>query len=287
MSNTHGPGPQKPLPHRPTPGPLSDTLTPLLEAVAPGADLRTAAVGAEACRTRPNELRRHLEAHLGDLSGRVRVTGTLDRRLVLIERPEGRWAVADLSGQAHDSRHWPDWLTGHIDLDDPQSWLSLADLDEYAVERLSRPRLLLAALYHPEFFPLPRFPLGISGVARGSRSTLMGTTDLLDMQLGVDLPDLLKEIADNTPNILGISATFGQHDLMVEVLQAAYTLPEPPLVVAGGSLTARNEKQLLEAYPKLLIARGAGAPTIRGVLAHWHGDITHGAPPPTRSPCTP
>ncbi|WP_199807869.1 radical SAM protein [Streptomyces sp. NRRL S-350] len=271
MSNTQE---SQPLPHRLTPGPLADRLTPLLEAVAPGADHHRAAAEADTCRTRPNELRRHLETHLGGLAGRVRVTGTLDRRLVLIERPDSRWAVADLSGQGHDSRHWPAWLTGHIELDDPDSWLSLADLDEYAVTRLSRPRLLLAALYHPEFFPLPRFPLGISDVARGSRSTLMGTTELMDMQLGVTLPDLLKEIADNTPDILGISATFGQHDLMVEVLDAAYSLPEPPLVVAGGSLTVRNEKQLLDAYPKLLIARGAGAPTIRGILAHWHGDIT-------------
>jgi radical SAM superfamily enzyme YgiQ (UPF0313 family) len=44
-------------------------------------------------------------------------------------------------------------------------------------------------------------------------------------------------------------------------------------VLAGGSLTARNERLLLDRYPELLVARGAGEPTIQDVLAHWHGDL--------------
>jgi hypothetical protein len=35
-----------------------------------------------------------------------------------------------------------------------KGWLSLAAVDAYALARLSRPRVLLAALYHPEYFPL-------------------------------------------------------------------------------------------------------------------------------------
>ncbi|ORT61999.1 radical SAM protein [Streptomyces sp. CB03238] len=151
--------------------------------------------------------------------------------------------------------------------------MSLADLGPEAVERLSRPRVLLAALYHPEYFPLPRFPLGISDVARAARASLMGEVTLADMQLGVNLPDLVKHVTDDTPDILGISSTFGQHDLMTELLDAAYALAEPPLVIAGGSLTARNEALLLDRYPDLLIARGAGEPTIQDLLAHWHGDL--------------
>ena len=60
---------------------------------------------------------------------------------------------------------------------------------------------------------------------------------------------------------------------MTELLDTVYGRADPPLVVAGGSLTARNEALLLKQYPDLLIARGAGEPTIRDVLAHWHGDI--------------
>ncbi|GAA2255289.1 hypothetical protein GCM10010430_43860 [Kitasatospora cystarginea] len=222
----------------------------------------------------PNALRATLGRHLGESAHRVRVSGTLDRRLVCIERPDGRWIVADLAGQAHTSRSWPAWATGHIELETPNSWLSNALIDESAAHRLSKPDVLLAALYHPENFPLPRFPLGISDVARAARSTLTGTVRLADMQLGTSIHELVKTIADQTPDILGISATFGQHDLLTTLLDAAFSLAEPPLIVVGGSLVARNERMLLDRYPDLLVARGAGEPTIRDVLAYWHGEIS-------------
>lgn len=206
-------------------------------------------------------------------AGQIRVTGTLDRRLLFIERPDGRWAVADLSGQPHSTRAWPAWAREHIELESPEGWMSLAELTPEAVERLSRPRILLAALYHPEHFPLPRFPLGISDVARAARASLMGEVSLADMQLGVTLPDLIKSVTKDTPDILGISATFGQHDLMTGLLDATFALPMPPLVIAGGSLTARNEALLLDAYPNLLVARGAGEPTVQDLIAYWHGNI--------------
>ncbi|WP_435598456.1 B12-binding domain-containing radical SAM protein [Streptomyces anulatus] len=228
----------------------------------------------------PHDLRGRLESFLdGEAAGRVRVTGTLDRRLLLLERPKGGWVAADLSGAEHASRHWPAWTTEHVRLKTPESWLSYAELTETAVYRLSRPNVHLMALYHPEFFPLPRFPLGISDVARAARTTMMGSVTLSDMQLGVTLEDLLKDLTAARPDIVGISATFGQHDLMLQLLDAAFALPEPPVVVAGGSLTARNEKLLLHRYPGLLVARGGGEATIQGLLAHWHGDIPREAIP--------
>ncbi|MFI1727562.1 B12-binding domain-containing radical SAM protein [Streptomyces sp. NPDC020489] len=110
-------------------------------------------------------------------------------------------------------------------------------------------------------------------MARAARATLMGTVNLADMQLGVTQEELVKQITTGAPDIVGISATFGQHDLMLQLLDAAFAGPLPPMVVAGGSLTARNERLLLERYPDLLVARGGGEATIEGVLAHWHGDI--------------
>ncbi len=152
----------------------------------------------------PQRLRTVLETGLAGAAGRVRVAGPLDRRLVCVERLDGQWVVADLSGQPHRTRTWPSWASGHLELEDPGSWLSLATLDGNAVCRLSRPGVLLAALYHPEYFPLPRFPLGISDVARAARSTLMGTVWLADMQLGVTLADLVHQVSTGSPDILGV-----------------------------------------------------------------------------------
>ncbi|SDF99713.1 Radical SAM superfamily enzyme YgiQ, UPF0313 family [Sinosporangium album] len=222
----------------------------------------------------PAELRKHLESGFKGQAAQVRVTGTLDRRLVFVQQQSGDWLAADLSGEPHDSRDWPAWTNGHLHLDSPDAWLSGARLDEHAVHRLSRPQTLLITLYHPEYFPLPRFPLGISDLARAARSTLLGEVKLADMQLGLTLPDLLHNIADDPPDILGISATFGQHDLMIQLLETVYGLPDPPVIIAGGSLTVRNESLLLDQYPDLLIARGAGETTIADLLAYWHGDIT-------------
>ncbi|MQT01965.1 radical SAM protein [Streptomyces jumonjinensis] len=146
-------------------------------------------------------------------------------------------------------------------------------MEPEAAERFGRPRVLLAALYHPEYFPLPRFPLGISDVARAARSTLLGTVELADMQLGTTLDDLVAGLREGMPDILGVSATFGQYDLLSQLLDTAFALPSPPVIVAGGSLVARNERLLLERYPDLLVARAGGEATIEGLLAHWHGDL--------------
>jgi hypothetical protein len=244
----------------------------LAEAVRSTAGIDLPAV-EEALLLDPHQLRRFLEITLAGTAGRVRVAGTLDRRLTCIERPDGRWVVADLSGQPHRTRVWPSWASGHLELENPGSWLSLATVDSHAAHRLSRPAVLLAALYHPEYFPLPRFALAISDVARAARSTLLGTVRLADMQLGLTLEDLAHQVRTESPDILGISATFGQHDLMISLLDAAYRRLRPPLIVVGGSLTARNESLLLERYPRLLVVRGGGEATIEGLLAHWHGDI--------------
>lgn len=209
------------------------------------------------------------------LPGKVVVTGTVERRLVLIEDVNGvGWTVADLSGRPHSSRRWPVWAADRLRLDTPEAWLSTATINDEGVQRLLRPRVLLVALYRPEVFPLPRFPLAISDLARAARSTLTGQVHLLDMQLGVSLGDVLSAIDRDPPDIIGVSATFGQHDLMTRLLDEVFSADQPPLVLAGGSLTARNERLLLDRYARLLVARGAGEPTIQDAISYWHGDLT-------------
>ncbi|WP_394615852.1 B12-binding domain-containing radical SAM protein [Lentzea sp. JNUCC 0626] len=223
----------------------------------------------------PNAIQRVLMEHLGGQHA-VIVTGTLDRRLVLIQHePDGgSWTVADLSGRPHVSRDWPHWTHGnHLLLDTPGEWISGGQISAEAVYRMQRPRLSLVALYHPEHFPLPRFPLGISDLARSARTALLGQVELMDMQLGALLHEVVERAASGWTDILGISATFGQYDLMTELCDAVTALDSPPMLVAGGSLTARNERMLLERYPNLIISRAAGEATIADVLSHWHKDL--------------
>ena len=116
--------------------------------------------------------------------------------------------------------------------------MSLGGVDEHAAARLARPRVLLAALYHRENFPLPRFPLGISDVARAARSTLMGTVELADMQLGVTLEDLL-----TLPSLAGAEVVHEPGHLHRIVTRASLlgSVPQPShhLVCAeAGAVTA-------------------------------------------------
>jgi hypothetical protein len=222
----------------------------------------------------PVGLQKVLVKHFAKAATQVIMTGTHDRRLLMIGRGNGSpWLAADLSGRPHASRGWPPWASRGIQIATPDQWISDATVTAPAVDRLTRPRVLLVALYHPEYFPLPRFPLAISDLARAARATLLGQIELMDMQLGASLDDIIKAAQESCSDILGVSATFGQHDLMIRLLDELARLPEQPLVVAGGSLTARNERILLKRYPKLLVARGAGEPTIQDVLAYWHGDL--------------
>lgn len=219
----------------------------------------------------PNRLR---DALATVLPARVIVAGTLERRLLLAEHPELQvWIAADLSGEPHHSRPWPLWARAAIDLNEDTSWISTARISSAGIYRLTRPESLLTSLYHPEYFPLPRFPLAISDLARAARSTMIGQVRLLDMQLGITLEDIVTIICRDRPDIVGVSATFGQHDLLVSLLDAVAEMTNRPLVIAGGSLTARNERLLLERYPWLVVARSAGEPTITDILAHWHGDL--------------
>jgi hypothetical protein len=207
------------------------------------------------------------------LPGRSTITGTYEARLLVAEHPaEGGWYVASLDGRPLGERDWPEWTRHRLKLRDPESWHSSAELTDSGVRRLFKPEILLVALYHPENFPLPRFPLAISDVARAARSTLSGRVRMMDMQLGVSMDDVIAATR-HAPDIVGISATFGQHDLMVELLDEIYRRPAPPLVLTGGSLTVRNEQLLLARYPGLLVARGAGEPTMVDIIAHFHGDL--------------
>jgi hypothetical protein len=141
----------------------------------------------------------------------VVVTGPVERRLLALcpGTDSPRWLLADLSGRVHASRPWPWWARRDIRLHTPGASISWADLDERAAQRLAGPRLLLVGLYKPEVFPLPRFSLSVHDIARAARVHLTGSVDLLDMQLGTTVEDVLAAVT--TPgklaDVVGLSAT--------------------------------------------------------------------------------
>lgn len=217
----------------------------------------------------PSKLRKWVADDLGCVSENVIVAGPIDRRVVIVRIFDENAIAAALYGTLGSSG----LVEAGVHLEEPDSTISRIVLPNAVLDRLTRPTITLVALYHPEVFPLPRFALGISDIARAVRSELHGQVRLVDMQLGLSGADVLAELQSENPDIVGISATFGQHDILTEVLAGLYTSTPRPMIVVGGSLAALNAAHLLESYPDILIASSAGEETMTDVVAYWHGDI--------------
>jgi radical SAM superfamily enzyme YgiQ (UPF0313 family) len=202
----------------------------------------------------------------------VIVTGALFNRVIVLvyepsravfATPFGPLGLLDLARR----------FVGEIVLDWPEREISSGTISGKALTRLSRPHIRMVALYHLENFPFPRFPLGISDIAAAVRSRFLGRVSLRDMQFGADVEQVVEEIASDRPDIIGISATFGQQDLLERVVEGVRRIPRyQPLLVAGGSLAARNAEHLLERYPEVIVAIGAGEATMVALAEHWHGE---------------
>jgi radical SAM superfamily enzyme YgiQ (UPF0313 family) len=254
----------------------------LLDATLARFSYRRAARRAIAGRTLPLHLHpdafaESLEAELAGRVARVIVNGTFDRRLLLLQGEENRMVACSLDGSALGTLPWPTRVPSDLELEQPDAPVSDVLVSADLVRRLTTPEIVIVALYHPENFPLPRFPLGISDLARAVRSTLMGHVTLLDMQFGLTVEDVGREIRMRSPDIVGISATFGQHDVLTAVMAELAALEGSPLVVFGGSLSALNRDILLDEFPDGLVCFGPGEPTMQDVVAAWHGNIPSSA----------
>ena len=146
-------------------------------------------------------------------------------------------------------------------------------LDEASfLKKITSPVVQLIVLYHQENFPLPRFALGISDIATSLRDNMLGTVVLTDMQLGETIDSLEENIRKNKPDIVGISVTFGQQDLLEVLIERIQTIPDyDPLIVTGGSLSALNATLLLRKFPRLIVGLGYGETTMKHLVEFWHG----------------
>lgn len=254
----------------------AERLESLLSLAGVPADVaRTAAPKVAARHLEPVRMAEELAVATGRGEQGVIVNGPLEERVVFLRTAGRDWAALNLAGAPLSGIDWPAAIRAGMSAERPDSDLSLVELDESAVHRLTRPVVRVVALYHKENFPLPRFPLGISDLARAIRAARTGQVRLTDMQMDIGIAEIVAQLDAERPDILGLSATFGQHDLLTEVLTRLedwLTSATPPQLVFGGSLSALNADLLLRRYPDAVVARGAGEPTMIDVVEAWHGD---------------
>jgi radical SAM superfamily enzyme YgiQ (UPF0313 family) len=205
---------------------------------------------------------------------KVRVLGPSDERVVLMLRDGMKGGVLTSFGRRLGEIEFPSTGSAPLLIAEPDAHVSTANVTEDLLERLDRPRVRLVALYHPENFPLPRFALGIGDIARSLRRQMIGNVQLSDMQLGASASEIVDGILKERPDIVAISATFGQHDILDEMLQTLTGADGyDPIIVVGGSLAVLNAEALLQKFPKLVVALAAGELTMREIVRHFWGEL--------------
>ena len=156
----------------------------------------------------------------------------------------------------------------------PATWYSSGISNELE-QHILRPSIYLAALYHPENFPLPRFSLAISDLIRAARNEGVGVIEARDMQLGATIDQIAGEVKELRPDIIGISATFGQDDVLEALLERiSPELSQNSLLAFGGSLSVLNREVLLRRFPYSVVSTGPGEATIAGLVRMLRQECT-------------
>ncbi|MBV9228170.1 MAG: cobalamin-dependent protein [Chloroflexi bacterium] len=142
-------------------------------------------------------------------------------------------------------------------------------LTELLKARLTLPSVLLVSLFHPEMYPAVRLTLGISYLASYLRLHHLANVELMDCQLGLSVDEVLKYVRQFKPGILGVSVNFGQFDLMEQLLNGIYgpkAEGKPPIVILGNILPAMCYREILEAYPEVVICRKEGELSLASLI---------------------
>ena len=155
----------------------------------------------------------------------------------------------------------------------------IAPLCEHLKERLKLPSVVLVSLFHPEMYPATRLTLGIAYIASYLRLHHLAKVEMIDCQFGMGVDEVLTHVRQSQPDILGISVNFGQFDLMVRLLDGIYDskmTSEPPVVILGNILPAMCFREILAAYPEVMICRKEGELALATLAKHgrnrsrWH-----------------
>lgn len=226
--------------------------------------------------TAPNSLQRTLSKELNIPSEDIFIVGDIIRRGLVIRKDETRFHYIPIYGEGIPSEFLESHKENILGYEPGEFGFDviLRDSAQF-INRICKPYVKLISLFHKENFPLPRFPLGISDIAGAIRKNHLGVVELSDMQFEKSVTEIADDILSERPDIIGISATFGQQDLLEQLAHLILQIPDyNPLLIFGGSLPVLNAERILELFPTALVAKGYGETTMLDVVKYWHGEIS-------------
>ncbi len=205
---------------------------------------------------------------------KIIIVGTIIDRLVLIEINKNVFLSISLHKNicTYYKKYW--FLKREV-IEEYTNNSVILRLHEKSVKKLLYPKVKLVVLYHKENFPYPRFALGVSDICGAVRDQGIGQISLSDMQANKSKEEIIQEIEDEKPDIIGLSVTFGQQDILENIIENIFCFSDyDPLVIVGGTLASLNKDQLLKKYSNLIVCLGYGETTVREVIRYWHKDIS-------------
>jgi hypothetical protein len=150
----------------------------------------------------------------------------------------------------------------------------LAPATPSLLARLRLPRVLLVNPCVLENFPVPRLCLSIGVLASYLRRRQIADVYLIDMQMGTTIEDIIAATCRLGPAIFGISISYGQKHLAINILdrvQALASADVHPRLVLGNIIPASFPKEFLQRYPDALIVTSEGEFAIAGIVEHVRG----------------
>jgi hypothetical protein len=157
----------------------------------------------------------------------------------------------------------------------------VAEADEHLIllrtsdslcNRLSFPVVVLINPCVREVFPSPRLPLCICSLAAHLRQRQIAEVHLIDMQLDDSIDAAVQAVLVLDPKIIGVSVSFGQTDVAIDLLRRLYAQPNRPLVVLGNVIASFAAGTFLKLFPDLIIAKSEGEITLDQLIEFTNGE---------------
>lgn len=141
--------------------------------------------------------------------------------------------------------------------------LCIYEYNQVFKERLNIPKVILINLYIKDVFPVPRFCLNIGCLTSYLRKYQIADVRIFDMQFNDSKDAVIDAIDFFLADIIGITVTFGQYNLLCEMLDLIFSkLKNIKYVVAGNVISFFAHQELLKKYPMLLVCNNEGEKTL-------------------------
>ena len=143
------------------------------------------------------------------------------------------------------------------------------------IERLNFPKVFLINPYIIENYPIPRLSLSVSILASYLRKYQKAEVYIVDTQFGINIDEIIKEIIEVKPDIIGISIPHAQTKQALDIIEKIYQQKNEnkigSTIVLGNFIAASLPKFFINKFPEVLICTGEGESTLYDLCEYIRG----------------